>query len=168
MYLDVSGQRRAPAPVRWTGLLGCISVSIIVVETIARDGLTATARARLQIAADSVNYSARNTAIIALGVRQIFFSSAKRNALIYLATDRKLTWLNFRSFVTMPACFRFTPGHNITCPTIQVRDGGVADVLCTAWFGRSSIPSYLLICLISPASANKYAAILPTPTVNIP
>jgi hypothetical protein len=76
--------------------------SIIVVKTIAGDRLASTSRTRLQIATDQMKLSTRNSAIITLWVRQIFFSFAVWNAIELLSANRESNRLDLRSFITVP------------------------------------------------------------------
>ena len=86
---------------------------VLFIEAIRRDRLAATAGARLQIAAELVERTARNTAIVALGETEIISAFAIRHAIILLRVDHELSGLNAWLILGVPSGLLRIPRHKI-------------------------------------------------------
>ena len=64
--------------------------------------MAAASRARLKVASDQMELSARHAAIVALRMVEIFFSFAVGDAVVFLASNRKPHRLDLRSLVAVP------------------------------------------------------------------
>jgi len=86
-------------------------IIITIVETIARNGLSATPRARFQIATYLMKGTAWNPAVIALGELQVVFSLAITNASKFLAAYTELAGISFRLLLPVPTRLFRIPRH---------------------------------------------------------
>jgi hypothetical protein len=88
-----------------------VAALVIIIKTIAADGLTATSWTRLQVAANLVKYATPHSTIVTLWELQIVNSTAIRHPLILLPVDNKMRGTCRWPLLAMPTRFFLVQGH---------------------------------------------------------
>jgi hypothetical protein len=100
----------------WVGFIDWLDPRVtntlsVFVKTITGNRLTATARARLQIATQLVKSATSNTTVVALGKAEVIFSFAIRNAIILLRVDNEMWRVIAASILAVPSWLLRLPRH---------------------------------------------------------